>query len=101
MQLFDGNAQWSGGCQVERMKLVEKKLEKFTFSNLLLLASRSRDIEPIHVYIVCCLEVLAPGANRFRLAWPKDMRTKKITSYCNFEKIGLGTKYRPAKLLGM
>ncbi len=37
-------------------------------------------------------EVSAPGANRFRLAWPKDMRTKKTTFYCIFEQIGLGTK---------
>lgn len=36
----------------------------------------------IYVCIVCRPEVLAPRANRFRLAQPKGMRARKNNLYC-------------------
>lgn len=50
------------------------------------LAKNNKDCHEFYknLYIICCLEVLAPKAHRFHLAWPQNIRTKKTTFLLHF-----------------
>lgn len=83
------------------MKLLEKKkgkLENFYIFKLYpTSANCSYDIKPVYLCIVCCQDIVAPGANRFRIAWLKDIRTKQTIFYYIFQEIEFGIKTKVGK----